>query len=101
MIIYNVTVKIDRSIQVDWLNWMIEKHIPAVMQTNLFQNHQICRLLEQNESDGISYAIRYECENMTDFFTYQKEFAPALQAEHVARYKDRFVAFRTLMRVIE
>jgi len=101
MIIYNVTVKIDHSVQVDWLTWMIEKHIPDVMQTNLFQKNRICRLLEQNESDGIGYAIQYECKNMTDFFTYQKEFAPALQAEHKERYKDKFVAFRTLMRVIE
>ena len=101
MIIYNVTVKIDRSVQVEWLEWMLEKHIPDVMQTNLFQKYQVCRILEQNETDGITYAIRYECESMADFFTYQKEFAPALQQEHTEKYKDKFVAFRTLMRVIE
>jgi len=28
---------------------------------------------------------------------YQKEFATALQADHSARYKDKFVAFRTLL----
>ena len=101
MIIYNVTVKIDHAVQVEWLQWMIDVHIPDVMKTKLFQKHRICRLLEQNESDGISYAIQYECESMTDFFTYQKEFATALQVEHSKRYKDKFVAFRTLMLVID
>jgi hypothetical protein len=34
---------------------------------------------------------------MEHYERYRAEFAPALQAEHTARYRDQFVAFRTLL----
>ena len=33
MIIYNVTVGVDKSIEADWLAWMKEVHIPDVIKT--------------------------------------------------------------------
>ena len=97
MIYYNVTVKIDHSIKEDWLKWMQEKHIPDVMKTGFFKENKICRLLDQDESNGITYSIQYACETLCKYETYQKECAPALQAEHTQRYEGKFVAFRTLM----
>ncbi|RMG83839.1 MAG: DUF4286 family protein [Bacteroidetes bacterium] len=100
MIIYNVTVKIDRDVHDEWLTWMKEVHIPEVMDTNLFVDHQICRLLSVDESDGITYAIQYRCKNLAGIEKYQREFAARLQKAHTDRYKDKFVAFRTLMEVV-
>ena len=39
----------------------------------------------------------YFCNNLDDFQKYQRDFAPALQKDHMDRYKDKYVAFRTLM----
>ena len=36
MIVYNVTVNIDKNIVDDWLTWMKEIHIPEVMKTGFF-----------------------------------------------------------------
>ena len=36
MIIYNVTVSIDKEIEKQWLDWMKNTHIPDVMNTALF-----------------------------------------------------------------
>jgi hypothetical protein len=38
---------------------------------------------------------------MESYEEYRKNFAPALQAEHTAKFKDRFVAFRTLLEIVE
>ncbi|HRI28225.1 MAG TPA: DUF4286 family protein [Chitinophagales bacterium] len=100
MYLYNVTVKIDLSKHDDWLHWMIHAHIPDVMQTGLFTAYQICKLLEQDESDGVTYSIQYRCANLSDYFTYQKQHAPALQQAHAHRYQNHFVAFRTIMRLV-
>ncbi len=100
MILYNVTVKVDLDIEPEWKAWMQEVHIPDVMKTGLFTDHKFCRLLEQDESDGITYAIQYFCRNMEDYFTYRDKYAPELQQKHAERYADKFVAFRTLLKVI-
>jgi len=99
MIIYNVTIKIDTAIENDWVSWMKEKHIPNVMKTGFFVDHRICRVL-LDEVDGSTFAIQYTCKNMKTLQQYQQEHAPRLQKEHTERYKNRFVAFRTLLEPI-
>ena len=101
MLLYNVTVKIDLSVHDEWLKWMREQHIPAVMQTGLFESHRVCRLLQQDESDGITYAIQYLCENMDKYWQYQQQHAPALQADHTDKFRNKFAAFRTLLKIVE
>lgn len=101
MILYNVTVKIDRKVHDDWLQWMQEVHIPDVMKTGLFTENRLCKILGQEEDpEGITYAIQYTCPNMKAFMRYRDHHAKALQAEHTERYKGHYVAFRTLMEVV-
>lgn len=98
MILYNVTVNIDEDVHDDWLDWMKSVHIPDVMNTGLFLEAKISRILAEEEG-GRSYAIQYLCESMEIYEQYQSVFAPSLQADHTNRYKGKFVAFRTLLRV--
>ena len=100
MIIYNVTVKVDSDVHKDWLNWMLKHHILDVMKTGLFIDYRISRLIGLDEKDGISYSIQYSLENVDKVNTYFEEFAAGLQEEHSSRYKDKFVAYRTVMEVV-
>ena len=99
-ILYNVTVKVDHEIHNDWLHWMKRVHVPAVMETGMFIEYKICRLLGVDEEDGITYAVQYLCPNMTTYQLYQKKHAYDLQKDHTERYEGKFVAFRTLMKVV-
>jgi hypothetical protein len=100
MIIYNVTVSIDPAIHEEWLAWMLSKHIPDVMQTGCFLENKVLRLQQTAENEGITYAFQYTLASMEDLERYQQNFAPQLQAEHSQRYKDKFVAFRTVLEVV-
>jgi len=98
MIIYNVTVNVDFDIHDDWLSWMQTVHIPEVMNTGLFLESKISRILAEEEG-GKSYAIQYLCESMETYEKYKNEFAVEMQQKHTERYAGKFVAFRTLLRV--
>jgi hypothetical protein len=100
MIIYNVTVKIDHDIHSDWLNWMRQVHIPEVLETGHFIGHQIARVLV-DEEDGVTYSIQYKCQSMQELDTYQNTHAPRLQKDHLDIYRDKFVAFRTLLEIVD
>lgn len=100
MIIYNVTIKIDEDIQTDWLGWIRDEHIPAVMATGCFKSFKILRLL-MDEPDGITYSVQYMTDEMSDILKYQDNFARTLQQEHIDRFTNRFVAFRTLLQEVE
>ena len=102
MIIYNVTVKIERSIHGDWVDWMRNVHIPEVMATGFFTSNKLMRLLEPPaDEEGITYAIQYACNNIEALRRYQEEEAPGLQAKHSERYDGKFFAFRTILKVME
>jgi len=101
MIIYNVTVKVAPEIEEDWVAWMKAIHIPDVMDTGMFLDHKFCRVMNFKEKDGATYAIQYFCESTSVLHKYQVQFAPELQAEHVKRYGEKALAFRTLLEVIE
>lgn len=101
MIIYNVTVNIGEDVHEDWLNWMKEVHIPDVMNTGLFKEHKFAKVLSRQPGEtGHTYSIQYTCESMDDLNKYQEEHAPELQKEHTSRYKNKFVAFRTLLETV-
>ncbi len=99
MILYNVTVKVDRSTEKAWLDYM-QKHVQDVLNTGCFVGYRMCRLLEQPYDDDPTYTIQYECESKSILNHYLEKHAPSLRDDANRLFKDRFVAFRTVMEVI-
>lgn len=100
MIIYNVTVSVDNEIAQDWLDWMKAKHIPDVMASGMFVEYRILKVVT-GENSGITYAIQYTLESHSKLEEYQTRFAPELQKDHLARYGDKAIAFRTVLEILE
>ncbi|MBT4775287.1 MAG: DUF4286 family protein [Crocinitomicaceae bacterium] len=100
MIVYSVTVKVNQEIEENWLRWMKEVHIPDVMATGFFLEKRWSKVIGETDG-GTSYNVQYLCASMKDLHDYQVHHAPALQKEHSDRYKDNFVAFRTLLETID
>lgn len=100
MILYNVTIKIDHDVHLDWMWWMKQIHIPDVMRTGYFTEYKLCRILGDDDEQGVTYAVQYFSPDMAAFKAYQDEHAPRLQREVAERFPNKYVAFRTLMQVI-
>lgn len=100
MIIYNVTVKVSVAIKDSWLEWMKLVHIPGIMATGLFHDYRICRLLEQDDSDGPTYTIQYQTDTLENYYTYLQEHAARFRQQSFDMFGDQFVSFRTVMQVV-
>lgn len=98
MFIYNVTVNIEEPVHDEWLQWMKQTHIPDVMNTGLFLGYRILEVMV-DEEQGITYSIQYEVRDLETLRLYQEVYAPKLQKEHTEKFKDQFVAFRTILRL--
>ena len=96
-----ITINVDLQVEKEWLQWMKAVHIPEVMETGFFLSHRILRLIGDEDSGGVTYAVQYTAADMDSYERYKSEFAPALQASHTAAFKDKFVAFRTLLEEME
>lgn len=100
MILYNETIKIDERLQEEWLEWMKTVQLPAIMATGKFSENRICRLLHEENDGGVTYAIQYHSPDMDTFERYQREDAAQFQRAHMERFRDQYVAFRTLMEIL-
>lgn len=99
MIIYNVTVNVENEVREEWIRWMKEVHIPDVMKTGLFIENRFCRVMVDEES-GTTYSIQYMCATMTDYENYRDNHAQRLQKQHTDKFRDKYVAFRTLLETV-
>ena len=96
MYIYNVTVSIDKAIENEWLSWMKTKHIPEVISTGCFVSNKMLKVITEVDT-GATYSIQYYYEKEHDIINYRDNFAATLQQKHTDKFKDKFVAFRTIL----
>lgn len=101
MIVYNVTIKVDRAIAGDWRVWMLQEHIPALLDTGCFTDAKMFRLLEQDDSDGPTFCAQYSCASRADYDRYIDTFSAQMRAETLAAWGDKIAAFRTVMQLQE
>jgi hypothetical protein len=101
MIIYNVTIKLSNSIASEWLPWMKHEHIPQVMATGCFTAHRLVRLLDVDDDEGPTYAAQYFATTREMVDKYLDHYAARLRNESFVKWGDQFIAFRSLMEVVD
>lgn len=99
MIIYNVTIKVEKDIVEEWLKWMKQEHIPELMKTGLFVDSRLCKLLEHDDEDSKTYIAQYFMDSMEDYHTYISEHSTKMREKGINRFGGKFIAFRTVMAV--
>lgn len=101
MYIYNVTIKVAHTIAADWLNWLRQEHIPEMIATGCFESATILQLLENTDEEGPTYAVQYRAPDRTDYERYLTEFAAGMRQKGLEKWGENFIAFRTLMQIVD
>jgi hypothetical protein len=100
-IIYNVTIKPEAAIAESWLEWLIEEHLPEVMQTKCFLDYKLVRLLDIDETEGPTFAVQYYAESKADYNRYIELHAAVLRKRSSAKWGQQFIDFSTVMEVVQ
>ena len=101
MIIYNVTISIDQVVEIQFLDWLKNKHIHDVLNTGCFISAKLFRLTSHSQPDSTSYAIQYLAENNELLNKYYQDFAPKLREEGIKLFGEKMQGFRTELDVLE
>ncbi|MCU0328543.1 MAG: DUF4286 family protein [Chitinophagales bacterium] len=100
-IIYNVTVKPDKSIQEEFVQWIIEEHAQEVIDTGCFDSYEFYKVLEEDETQGATFAIQYATTSMSRYFDYISKYADGLRQKGEARFPNKIHAFRTILKQLK
>ena len=100
MIVYNITIKIHPAIEDAWLQWQQQEHIPDIMASGQFSEWKMFRLLEQDDTDGLTFVVQYFAPTIENYLLYMEEFAPVLRQKAINKWGDGFLAFHTVMQAV-
>lgn len=99
MIVYNVTINVADEVHEDWLYWIRNEHIPAMLATGKFVKALMTKVITEEEMDGTSYSIQYTAASRYYLSRYYAEDAKRLQKGY-ERFKGNYVAFSTELEVV-
>ncbi|PKA98720.1 uncharacterized protein DUF4286 [Flavobacteriaceae bacterium MAR_2009_75] len=100
MYIYNVTTNIEEAVHEQWLQWMRKEHIPEVLATGKFLSAKLTQVIVEEEMGGITYSVQFTTIDKETLNKYYKEDADILRNEAQKRFPNKFVSFRTELKVI-
>ena len=100
MYIYNVTTNIEEAVHEQWLQWMRKEHIPEVLATGKFLSAKLTQVIVEEEMGGITYSVQFTTVDKETLNKYYTDDADRLRNEAQKRFPNKFVSFRTELKVI-
>ena len=97
MLLYNVTIGIDKNAEAEWLSWIKVNHIPRIMQTGLFEQVRMFKVLQDDSEDTVSYSVQYFATSLELVVQYLEVFAPKIMEDHRITFLHKHVVFNTLL----
>lgn len=100
MYIYNVTTNVDESIKDQWLDWIHNTHIPAVLKTGKFSEAKLCRVMVKEEMGGITYSIQFTAASLEDINSFSQNEGLSIENEAFIKFGEKQLSFRTKLELI-
>jgi hypothetical protein len=101
MLIYNITTLVDTSIVPEWLEWVINAQIPAIMSSGYFERYQLVKVLDVDETQGLTYAVQFYAADRDAYDLYSLVHATALEKAFQELWGEKCLSFRSLMEVVK
>lgn len=101
MLLYNETIAIDKDIEQEWLLWMKETYLPAMMLTGMFADSKVYKILHDNDDGNISYSVQYFASSIELIQQYLDVFAPKFADDLRQKFANKHVVFRTLLEQVD
>ncbi len=97
MLLYNVTIGIDKDLEAEWLAWMKSHYLPEAMKSNAFITYKLYKVLTHEDESTVSYSVQYFSDDIQKIVNFLNDEGKILNENLRAKYKDRHVAFNTLL----
>lgn len=97
MLLYNMTIAIDRDVEQTWKNWMTETQIPAIEATGIFARAMFFKVVTHDDPVTASYCLQLFASDITALNRWLDVPAKNFLAELQSRYPDKHAVFQTLL----
>ena len=101
MVLYNITFNIEPEIQNEWLAWIKDVYFPLVLDTGLFLDVNMYRLLNETENQGLTYSVQFFSDSLKKVNAYLENHAPEIAEKHMQTFRHKHVSFMSILESVE
>src|SRR5690242_61150 len=95
MLVYTITVNVEKSVSEDWLLWMKENFLGAIISTGFFERYNIFKVL--HDSDGDTFTFQFYCKDILMFEQFRDEYKAVILQALMDSYPGKVVYFNTML----
>ncbi|MGV3525917.1 MAG: DUF4286 family protein [Candidatus Sericytochromatia bacterium] len=101
MIIYSVTVSIERPQAEEWLMWMEQDYLPEALASGYIQSYLLNQLMEPiYEPNTLTYNLQYEMQGFSELDAFRRRVEPTLEGYHRDRFGEQSLAVRSVLKTL-
>ena len=97
MYLYNITLKVEKRIHTDWLEWMQTEYLPKLLSYRAFHEYKLYRILQIDDTDGPTYALQLFAESKASYNLFTELHQAEMQRMQQQRWGAQVLGFSTLM----
>ncbi len=101
MLIYNTTYQVDTDEARNFMIYLHEVHVPAIVASGLLRNPRLRRILSHQDGATECYALEFETEDSQTLHEWYGADGARLNADLTRAFGDKVTGFPTLMEEIE
>jgi hypothetical protein len=99
MQVYNISFQITPGLQIQWLEWMQNKFIPMIAETNCFEQQHFYEI-DVVEDQAPTYTLQLFTAIPEKWMEYQENLSNPILQELQATWGDQCFHFITTMRIV-
>ena len=100
MYIYNVTTNVESNKVEEWLEYMKNTHIPAMIGTGCFTGAKLTRVMVQEEMGGKTFSIQYAVNHKENLKAYYVTYMADMNRRVEKQFSGSYVQFQTELEVL-
>ena len=102
MLIFNTTYQVSEAQARNFLIWLTESYIPAVVDFGFLEEPRLAEVLSHGaQENGRTYTLQFEVKNSAKLHEWHNTQATQLNTELISMFKEEVVGFPTIMEKME
>ena len=99
MIIYNITVLIEETIEQEWLYYVQSAMIPSILDTGFFNSGKLLQVTD-SPNEGLTFCLQFSTNEISSLQSYQSLYSQQLESAHQLAFPNQLVTFNSTMKLI-
>lgn len=99
MYLFNITIIVEDAIAENFLQWLNEVQLPAIMETSNFVSNRLLQVVD-SPNEGATYSLQLIAETIDDYQKFKDMHEQALIGAMYSKFTNQLVTFSTLMKFI-